>query len=391
VVDNIYAEALSLFDYTRGLRRDFHKHPELGLKEFRTSGIVQKELDKMGLQVTSGIAETGVIGLLEGKAPGKVILLRFDMDALPVQEETGAEYSSQHAGLMHACGHDGHVAIGLAAARLLANHRKDFVGTVKFVFQPGEEGLGGAEKMVNEGVLENPRPDMVLAMHLWNDRPVGWVGVSAGPVMAGADTFHVKLQGKGGHGAIPQQTIDPVLTAAHVVTALQSIVSRNVSPLKSAVVSVTSISAGHAFNVIPPTAELLGTIRTFDPEIRQYIKERFEHIVKNTAAAFGCESECEVNRITPAVINDKEITEKVVKSIQEVLPNSIVEKQYQTMGSEDMSFFMEKVPGSYFFVGTANQEKGLNFGHHHPKFDFDEEALPKGVAMISQASLGMLK
>ena len=248
---DFFQEAQNLFEFTRMLRRDFHRHPEIGFKEVRTAGIVAKELVQMGLEVTSGIAETGVVALLEGSKTGPVVLLRFDMDALPVFEETGAEYASLTPGIMHACGHDGHVAIGITVARMLNEIRDELPGTVKFVFQPAEEGQGGAERMIKAGVLNNPAPTHTLALHLWNEMPVGSVGFVPGAMMAGAALFSIKLTGRGGHGAIPDQTIDPIIAATQIVSALQTIVSRNISPMQSAVVSVTYIRAGETYNVIP--------------------------------------------------------------------------------------------------------------------------------------------
>ena len=297
-------QATSLFEYTQALRQDFHIHPELGFREFRTSGIVIKELEGLGLEVTKGIGKTGVVGLLEGAKPGPTLLLRFDMDALPITEETGAEYASQTPGVMHACGHDGHTAIGLTVAKMLHAHRDDLAGTIKFCFQPSEEGtngeeVGGAEMMLRDGVLDSPRVDMSLSLHLWNEKPLGWLGIAGGPVMAGAEIFTVRITGKGGHGAIPQQTIDPVVAAAQIVNALQSIVSRNVAPMETAVVSVTTIHTGTAFNVIPQTAELTGTIRTFDLGVRQKVVQRFEQIARGVGEALGCQVDVEVKRMTP--------------------------------------------------------------------------------------------
>ena len=241
---------------SRDLRRDLHRHPELGFEEYRTAGIVSAELNRLGLEVTTGVGKTGVVGMLEGGGPGPTVLVRFDMDALPVSEETGAEYASQNPGKMHACGHDGHVAVGLTAARLLSAHRSELAGNVKFLFQPAEEGRGGAQAVLEAGVLSNPRPDLTLALHIWNEKPLGWVGVVPGPLMAGSEIFHVRITGKGGHGAMPDQTIDPMVAAAQVISALQTIVSRNISPLEAAVVSVTRIWGGETFNVIPPAVEL---------------------------------------------------------------------------------------------------------------------------------------
>jgi amidohydrolase len=389
---DFYNEALELFEYTRSLRRDFHIHPELGFQEIRTAGIVAKELKELGLEVTTGIAQTGVVALVEGARPGPTVLARFDMDALPITEQTGAEYASQNPGVMHACGHDGHTAVGLTVAKLLNQHRDELAGTVKLVFQPAEEGvigpkgMGGAELMVDEGVLETPHVDYTLALHVWNEKPVGWLGIAAGPVMAGAEFFKIILTGKGGHGAIPHLSSDPVIAAAHIVTALQSIVARNVAPLKSAVVTVGSIHAGEAFNVIPQTVEMQGTIRTFDLAVRETVLRRFGQVVHSTAEALGCTVEIELKRVTPATINDNSAARYVVSAAQKVFPAAEVDTSpYVTMGSEDMSFMLEKAPGCFFFVGSANAEKGLDFGHHHPKFDFDESALPRAAALMTAA------
>lgn len=390
-------EARALFPYTRSMRRDFHIHPELGFHEIRTGGIVAKELEALGLEVTKGVGKTGVVGLLEGSKPGPTLLIRFDMDALPIIEETGAEYASQNHGVMHACGHDGHTAIGLTVAKMLQAHRDELPGAIKFCFQPSEEGnngedLGGNEMMLRDGVLEGPKVDRILALHLWNEKPLGWVGVAGGPVMAGAELFTIKLNGKGGHAAAPHLTVDPIAAAAQIVNALQSIVSRNVEPLKAAVVSITTIHAGTTYNVIPQEVELTGTIRTFDPAVRQTVLGRFEQIVRGVAAAMECQVEMEVKRITPTLINDDSIAAKVQETARRVLPNPDLDTNtYLTMGAEDMAFMQEKVPGCYFFIGSNNKEKHLDYGHHHPKFDFDEEALIRGAALMAAAATDILR
>ncbi|HKG53772.1 MAG TPA: amidohydrolase, partial [Anaerolineales bacterium] len=287
-MDDLLSQAKVLFPYTQSLRRDFHMHPELGFREIRTGGIVARELESLGIEVTKGVGKTGVVALLEGAHPGPTLLLRFDMDALPIVEETGADYASQNSGVMHACGHDGHTAIGLTVARILNAHRDQLAGTIKFCFQPSEEGtngeeIGGAQMMMRDGLFDNPRVDMALALHLWNEQPLGWLGVAGGPTMAGAELFDVKITGKGGHGAVPNATIDPIVAAAYIVTALQTIVSRNVSPFETAVISVTTFHSGSAFNVIPQEARIQGTIRTFDKGVRAKVLERFEQIVRGTA------------------------------------------------------------------------------------------------------------
>jgi amidohydrolase len=385
------AEAQELFDYTQTLRRDFHAHPELGFQEVRTAGIVAKELNELGLEVATGVAETGVIAMLDGGSPGPTVLLRFDMDALPIEEETGADYASRNPGVMHACGHDGHTAIGLTVARMLHKHRKELTGAVKFVFQPAEEGLGGAERMVKEGVLANPKPDCTLAMHLWNEFPVGKEVVTPGPAMASAATFSIKVTGKGAHGATPHAGVDPVLAAAHIVTVLQSIVARNVNPLEGAVVSVTAVQAGRAFNVIPSEASLRGTLRSFDPGVRELVLRRFEEIVQGTAAALGCTAETRIEEITPAVVNDTEMAKHVQTIVSDMLPEDELDVETRLMVSEDMAFMMQEIPGCYFFVGSSNSDKGFDYGHHHPRFDFDERAMPRGAALMAAAAFDLLK
>ena len=383
-------EAKALFEYTRDLRRDFHKHPEIGFKEIRTANIIAEELTNLGIEVKTGVGQTGVVALLEGKEPGPVVMLRFDMDALPIQEETGAEYASVNEGVMHACGHDGHVAVGLTVARLLNNHRSEFKGTVKLLFQPAEEGLGGAERMIADGILHNPPPDVALALHIWNDKPVGWIGIVPGPVMAAADSFYVRIIGKGGHGAEPNLCNDPVLAAAQVINSLQTIVSRNISPLKGAVVTVAAIHGGEAFNVIPSEVELKGTIRTFETSVRDRVILRLEQIVVNVSHALECESKVEIKSLMPAVVNHPAITQRVQHVASRLLPNDQLDFNTITMGSEDMAYVFQQIPGCYFFVGSANKEMNLDASHHHPKFDFDESILPKAAGLMVASAMEFL-
>ncbi|MBE3068055.1 MAG: amidohydrolase [Chloroflexi bacterium] len=386
------SEAQALFEYTQSMRRDFHAHPELGFQEVRTAGIVAKELTALGLEVHTGVGGTGVVALLEGAKPGPVVLVRADMDALPIREETGAPYSSQNPGVMHACGHDGHTAVLLTVAKMLHAHRNQLSGTVKFMFQPAEEGMGGAEKMIEDGVLENPKVDVALALHVWNEKPVGWVGIAGGPAMAGAEIFKIKVRGKGGHGAVPHLAVDPILAAAQVVSALQGIVARNIAPLHTAVVSVCTIHGGETFNVIPPTVEMTGTIRTFEPAVRTRVLERFEKTVHSIAEGMGCQAEIDLHILTPATINQLETAARVQAVARRLFPEADVDTaNYITMGSEDFAFVLEKVPGCFFFIGSANPEKGLDAGHHHPRFDIDEAALPRGAALMAATITDLLK
>jgi len=347
--------------------------------------VIAERLRTLGYQVQTGIAKTGVVGLLEGKHPGPVVMARFDMDALPITEENKTDYVSQNPGVMHACGHDGHMAMGLGVATLMAQHRDEMQGTLKIVFQPGEEGMNGAEVMVKEGVLETPRPDVFLATHVWNDKLAGTVDVTPGAVMAAAEKWDCAVQGKGGHGAAPEQTTDPIVATAQIVTALQTIVSRNVDPMETAVVSVGSVHGGDAFNVIPPRVELNGTIRTFNPQIREIVLRRMGKIIEGVANACGTQAELKITPLTPAVINDAAITKVVYAAAKAVVGAENVTTDERTMGSEDAAFFMQKIPGCYFFLGSANPERGLDAPHHNPHFDFDEAVLPIGVTILMRA------
>ncbi len=367
-------------------RRDFHRHPELGYQEERTAGIAAAHLERLGYRVRTGVGKTGVVGVLEGDRPGPVVMVRFDMDALPIQEETGADYASVVPGRMHACGHDGHVAMGMGLAELFAGWRDRMAGTLKVIFQPAEEGGNGAEAMIQDGALEDPRPDVFLAAHLWNDRPVGSVDVTPGPVMAAAERWTCRIRGQGGHGALPHQTVDPIVTAAYAVVALQTIVSRNVSPLETAVVTVGSIHGGDAFNVIPGQVELSGTIRTYEPGARETALRRLREILEGVAATFGAQADVEVRPLTPAVVNDYSVASVVRRAAEAILDPERVTSGERTMGSEDAAFFLRQVPGCYFFVGAANPARGLIAPHHNPRFDFDEEAMVIGLAILAQAA-----
>ena len=388
---NLLSEALALKEETIRLRRDFHRHPELDLDVQRTAGIVAKTLTDLGLKVTTGLAKTGVVGMLHGSTDSPVLLMRFDMDALPILEETGVSYASENPGKMHACGHDSHTAVGLSVAKILASKRTELKGTIKFVFQPGEEGAGGAQLMVADGVLENPRPDYSLGMHVWNEKPVGWYALKPGPTMAGAQIFTITLTGKGGHGASPHQTVDPVVAAAQIITALQTIPSRNVSPLESAVVTVGKIDAGTAFNIIPQQAVLEGTIRTFKPEVTKKVNDRFYEIINNISTAMNCTAKIDLMQVTYPVINDPDLSALMASVVNTIDPNAKIDKEHQTMGSEDFSFMMHDIPGCFVFVGSANPEKGLDYPHHHPKFNIDEDCLPFAVTVMAQGAMEILE
>ncbi len=379
------ANATQMAEQLVAWRRDFHRHPELGFAETRTAQIVAQHLTGLGLEVQTAVGRTGVVALLSGATDGPTVLVRFDMDALPIIEENDVPYASTNPGVMHACGHDGHTAIGLAVATLLSRQRSLIHGQVKFVFQPAEEIAQGAQAMIQAGVLRDPAPDVALGLHLWNNIPLGQVGITAGPTMAGADIFEITIRGKGGHGASPHETRDPLLAAAHVVNALQSVISRNVNPFDSAVLSVTSLNAGSAFNVIPPDAHLKGTIRTYKPAVHELAVSRLKEVTRGIASALGCEADIAVTQLTPPLVNNPEVTAIVSQAIAPYVEPSAMLPDQRTMGAEDMAIFLQHVPGCFFLVGSANPGRGLDHPHHHPRFDFDEAALPLGAAMLASA------
>lgn len=368
------------------LRRDLHRYPELGFEEVRTAGIVAAELIRLGLEVQTGIGKTGVVGLLEGEADGPTVLVRADMDALPIQEENQVQYASQSAGKMHACGHDGHTTIALAAAELLSAQRDRIAGRVKFVFQPAEEIGRGAEAMIQDGALRDPVPDVALGLHVWNEAPVGTVVLSDGPMMAAAGDFTITVEGKGGHGAMPHIAHDPIVAASQIVVALQSIVSRSVKPTDTAVLSVTEFKAGDSFNVIPPGARLRGTIRAFDKGVMALLEQRIREVAEAVAGAMGCRAQILVEQLTLPVVNAPEVNARLKKAFERVAPGLDVITDYHTMLAEDMSYFLDRVPGTFFFVGSANADRGLDYPHHHPRFDWDDEAvIPLAVELMAAA------
>ena len=366
------------------LRRDFHEHPELGYHETRSATIIAERLRALGYEVREKVGVTGVIGILRGDSPGPCVLVRADMDALPVTEETQWQWKSGSPGKMHACGHDCHMAIGLTVARLLCEQRHQLKGVVKFMFQPAEEGLGGAGKMIADGLLENPRPDFALALHVWSEIEAGTIGLSAGPVMAAADEFRVRIVGKGGHGAMPHQTTDAIVVAAQVIGALQTVVSRNLKPLDAGVVTVGSLQSGNAFNVIPGEAHLEGTLRSFDPAVRVALRDRSRQIVETLPGAFGAEGLWQFLPGYPPTINDLAITQRLQPVFERVAGQGKVVPFEPTMGAEDMSLVLQEVPGCYFFVGGRSEASSAIWPHHHPRFNIDESALHLGTrAMLS--------
>ena len=364
-------------------RRRLHQRPELGFQEHLTAQLIAQKLQEWEIDHQTEIANTGIVATIKGDRPGPVLAIRADMDALPIQEGNDVSYRSQHEGIMHACGHDGHTAIALGTAFYLSQHRQDFSGTVKLIFQPAEEGPGGAKPMIEAGVLNDPAVDAIIGLHLWNNLPLGTVGVRSGALMAAVECFRARIFGQGGHGAMPHQTVDSVVVSAQIVNALQTIVGRNVDPLDSAVVTVGELHSGTAMNVIADTAKMSGTVRYFKPSLAGYFGKRIEEIIAGVCQSHGAKYELDYWQLYPPTINDAQVAQLVRSVASEVVetPAGVV-PECQTMGGEDMSFFLQEVPGCYFFVGAANSEKGLDYPHHHPRFDFDEAALGMGVEMF---------
>jgi len=362
------------------VRRDLHAHPETAFTEVRTSGIVAERLRAMGLEPRTQIGKTGVIADLRGK-PGRSVLLRADMDALPIVEENDVPYRSLNPGQMHACGHDCHTSALLGIAKRMVRERDALKGTVRFVFQPAEEQGGGAKAMIAEGALE-PRPEAAFGIHVWQDLDLGQVAVTPGPFMAAVDEFNVTITGVGAHAAMPQASRDPVVCAAHVITALQTLVSRNADPLLEAVVSVTQVHAGTAFNIIPLSAHLNGTVRLFDRELWEQIPGHFERVIRGVTAAFGCTAEIEYIRHNLATENDPAMAALAHAAAVEVVGEANVRRDVRTMGGEDFSFFLREVPGCFIAVGSRNVSRNLVYGHHHPRFDVDEKCLEIGAEVL---------
>jgi amidohydrolase len=394
----VVARAKAIEDQIVAWRREIHRHPELQLETVKTAALVSSALRDMGVQVREGVGGSGVVGLLRGEgAPAgegleveaRTIALRADMDALPLQEETGLPYASERPGLMHACGHDGHVAMLLGAAKILSDMRKDFWGNVKFIFQPGEEGAGGARLMIKDGCLENPRPQAIIGAHLgslWNVGN-GQAGFRAGPLMAASDSFQVFVQGMGGHGAAPHASVDPVVVASHILVALQTIVSREVNPTEPAVVTVGAIEAGTANNIIPDTSLMKGTVRYMNKDLGPFISRRIRELAESVASGMRAKATVRYDFGYPPLVNDAGVTGRVKASAAKVLGEDNVVVAGLTMGAEDMSYYLEKVPGTFFALGSGNEEKGIMYPNHHPKFDLDEDVLHLGSAIFVQACL----
>jgi len=373
------------------LRRDLHRYPETAHQEHRTAGVIADRLRHLGLDdVRTGVGQTGVVGLLRGRGAGKSVMLRADIDGLPLAEaDRGQPYRSLNEGVHHACGHDGHIAILLTVAEILANQRSSLNGSVSFVFQPAEERVGGAAGMIDDGALD-PQPDACFGLHLWNNLRVGKVDVRPGPVFASSDAFNITLCASGGHAAMPDQVPDPVVAAAQLIVTLQTLVSRDTPPMEPSVLTIGSIHGGTAPNIIPTRVELQGTLRAFDLAVRERLLSRVRDLAHAVPALFGVESSMEMTDCCPACVNDAEMAELVRRIASRVIGAANVSSDQRTTGADDMSLFLNAVPGAYFLVGSANAERGLASPHHSPTFDFDESALDVGVNVLTAVALDFL-
>lgn len=371
-------------DWLIETRRAIHMNPELGFEEVETSKLVAGYLEKFGLQVKTGMARTGVIGLLKGKKPGKTVAIRADMDALPLEEANQVPYRSRVKGKMHACGHDAHVAILLGVARLFSSMPDQVQGNIKWVFQPAEEGGGGGRLLTEEGVLENPKVDAIFGAHLFPDLTIGKVGIHEKEGLAATDRFVIKMIGRGAHGAYPHLSRDPIAAVGHLITQIHTIVSRNISPLDSAVITIGRVSGGTAFNIIPDEAEVLGTVRSLNQKVREELKSRMEQVTQGVAKSFDLDYGFDFQYGYPALINDPEMSRLVAAACGKGIGRENVEFIRPSMGGEDFAYYLEKVPGSFFRLGCRSEAKGIVNPFHSSRFDIDEDVLPFGVEVFAR-------
>ena len=390
MADEIAQDVEGLKDELIAMRRDFHRNPELSFQEHRTGEIAASRLESLGWAVTRGVAETGVVGLLEGGGPGETVMIRVDIDALPIQEPQDRPYSSSVDGVMHACGHDGHTAVGLVVAELLSRYRSSIRGQVKLVFQPAEEIMSGAIRMIEEGVMMDPVVDRVLSFHLWSGLPVGQVVSQPGPIFSSADEIKITVEGKGGHGGMPHLAVDPILIASHIVTALQAVLSREIAPTAAAVLGFGTIRGGTAFNVVSDSVELTGTVRTLDDSIREYVLRRTRELSEAVARGFRGEALFHHVRGAPAVVNDGSVARLVAEVAAPIVGEENVVTIAPPQVGDDATFFLREAPGCYFLVGCANAQRGITASHHSSRFDIDEDALPLATRVLTGAALRYL-
>ena len=386
-MENVHQLVSEHKDLIIKIRRDLHRIPETAYTEKKTSAYVADYLNSLGLEVQTEIAQYGVVGSLKTDRPGPTLMIRADMDALPLKEDTGLDFASEHEGVMHACGHDAHMTMVLGAATVFNKIKNEISGNIKFLFQPAEEGPGGAKPMVEAGVMENPKVDYSIGCHVWPDIPEGTIGVRSGPFLAAMDRFDLKIKGKGGHGAMPHLCTDALEVGTQVVNALQRIASRHTNPLEPTVVTVGTFHAGTAFNIIPAEAEMSGTTRTFNPETWNTWEARLEKVIRGVCESMGVDFELKFNQGYPVTINDEFAAEVVHRCAAKVVGEDRVVEPPRTMGGEDFAYFLEKVPGTFLFLGAGDR---IDFPHHHPAFDIDEKVLPLGTLLMTSLALEYL-
>lgn len=366
------------------LRRRIHENPELSFEEFETTKMIKEYLDKLGIENHPNGERTGVIGILKGKKEGPVLALRADIDGLKLTEKTGLPFASKKEGICHACGHDIHTAVLLGTANILKSYEEELCGTVKFIFQPAEETLDGSRSMIANGALENPAVDYILACHTWPEMPAGSIGVRYGAMLGAADSFRITVAGKGGHAAHPHKGIDPVVVAAYIITELQTIVSRRTAPVDPVVITVGHLTAGTVNNVIPNEAFLEGTVRTQDPETRKKVAEYVEQLAVGTARAMGADAKVEYHFGVGPTISDSRLVDEIRTAVTEVLgAEHLLEVPYASMGAEDFAFYLEKIPGAFFRLGTYDETEESKWALHNPSTLFSEEAIPTGVMAMA--------
>jgi amidohydrolase len=375
------------------IRRHIHQHPELSYQEYETMNFVAAELAKLGINYQKGVAETGLVALIEGKNPEKkCIALRADMDALPILEANETSYVSQNKGVMHACGHDVHTTCLLGAARILQQYKDEFEGTIKLIFQPGEEkNPGGASLMIKAGVLENPKPEAIFGLHVYPSLPAGTAGFRGGQYMASADEIYITIKGKGGHAALPQQTVDPIAVAAMVITGLQQVVSRKSNPLSPTVLTFGKISGGSATNIIPDSVELLGTLRTFDEAWRKEALQHVHTITTQIAAAYGAEAIVDIPDGYPSLFNDPATTDMACGFAKDYLGDENIKDLELRMGAEDFAFYTHHTKGCFFRIGTSQNGEKYTLPVHNAHFDIDENALKTGAGLMAYIAINTLK
>jgi len=383
-VETLYPEFIKI-------RRHLHENPELSEKEYNTKKYILKILDKFKIDIDDRVKGTGICAVIKGKLPGKTIAFRADMDALKISEETGLPFSSKNKNVMHACGHDSHMTILLGTIMIINEFKDKMKGNVKFIFQPAEESTGGAKEMIKDGVLDNPKVDLILAGHIWPELETGTIGIKEGPIMSSPDIFKIKITGKGGHAGKPDKVIDPILIGSEIITTIENKILRPSNPFEPIVITSCSIHSGNSYNVVPDTCIIKGTVRTFHENNRLYVEKKMGTLINSIASLSGARATFKYERRFPPTINNPDVINFLNKSSSEIIgPSNVIDIKYPSMSSEDFSYFLNEVPGAYIFIGTRNEKEGLIYDLHNPKFTIDENALKVGIKVFTKAAFDFL-